>query len=653
MILQRFFFILSVFAHSIFVSYGQDKPPVAVDDTVFFLISSEPLMYDINIYPLLNDYSEEMNPIEVAMCSGYHIINDSTIVIHDLWLEENDTVTYYIRDKVNGLLSDPGYIYLIGIPKSYDMLNINNINARINATAHHFECYNYFQGRPPGYFECPKFSNRYTFENFNLWLAGLDETEKLHLAPFYRPNYLPRNKYRSGPISSPDNSQYKETWDRVWTLYRSDIENHNVNFQDPGYEIPEPLLNWPGNGDTTIGQAWKLAPFNDLDQDGLYEPLEGDHPIIKGDQAIYFISNDDHGAHSADSLFFGIEIHGMAYAYDCPDDSIFQNTMFIEYMLINRSLHQYHDVFVGVFSWLGIGSWGDNYTACDTLLDAFYGYNSDNLDSGYWPGYWPGYGYFPPAQAVTLLNHSLSHFITYFYRSNWPTVGPYYPWEYYNNLQGKWKDGSPITYGGYGYGGNQACDFQFPGDPTNPDGWSMYTAQLDPRHVDYSLGSIGPFVMNPGDTISLELAILFARDYGGDNLSSVTLLLDRLKKLRAFYFNDSIPCEEVVHIEEKTNNDGNILHIFPNPASVEINIRYSTLRQAQDKLSEIRPFDKLRTSYSILIYDMFGRKVDELLIPERQSQIVVDVSEYPAGIYVAVLKNDNSPVAQQKFVVSK
>jgi hypothetical protein len=632
MLLQRFFFILSVLVHSIFVSYGQDKPPVAVDDTVFCLITSEPLMYDINIYPLLNDFAQDMHPLELAMCSGYPIINDSSISIHGLWLQENDTLTYYVRDKVNGLYSDPGYIYLIGIPQSYDMLNINNISARINATSHHFRYYNYFQGRPPGYFECPKFSNRYTFEDFNLWLAGLDETEKLHLAPFYRPNYPhPYDKYRSGPISSSNNSHFKETWDRVWTLSRSDIENHNNNLQNPGYEIPEPLLNWPGNGDTTIGQAWTLAPFNDLDQDGLYEPFEGDCPIIKGDQAIYFISNDDHGAHSADSLFFGIEIHGMAYAYDCPDDSIFQNTMFIEYMLINRSLHQYHDVFVGVFSWLGIGSYYDNYTGCDTLLDAFYGYNSDNLDSGYNPGY----GYFPPAQAVTLLNHSLSHFITYFWRYNWPIVGPNYPWEYYNNLQGKWKDGSPITYGGYGYGGNQACDFQFPGDPTNPNGWSMYTAQLDPENLTYSAGSIGPFVMNPGDTISLELAIIFARDYGGDNLSSVSLLLDRLKKLRAFYFNDSIPCEELIHIEEKMNEDDNILHIFPNPSSVEIYCRL--------QIADCRSL--------LLIYDMFGKKQDEMRIPKGQKEIQIDVSAYPAGIYFAVLKNEKGIVGRRKFVV--
>ncbi|MCD4723370.1 MAG: T9SS type A sorting domain-containing protein [Bacteroidales bacterium] len=593
------------------------------------------MTYDINIYPLLNDYSEDMHPMEVFACQGYPIINDSSIVIHDLWLAENDTLTYYIRDKVNGLISDPGFIYLIGIPQSYDMLNINKINARINATAHHFRSYNYFQGRPPGYFECPKSSNRYTFEDLKLWIAGLDESEKLHLAPYYKGQswFYWHLEYRSGPISSPDNSHYKETWDRVWTLYRSDIENHILNFQSPGYEIPEPLLNWPGNGDTTIGQAWKLAPFNDLDQDGLYEPLEGDHPIIKGDQAIYFISNDDHGEHSADSLYFGVEIHGMAYAYDCPDDSIFQYTMFIDYMLINRSLHKYHDVFVGVFSWLGIGSYYDNYTACDTLLDAFYGYNSDNLDSGYNPGY----GYFPPAQAVTLLNHSLSHFITYFWRYNWPIVGPNYPWEYYNNLQGKWKDGSPITYGGYGYGGNQACDFQFPGDPTNPNGWSMYTAQLDPENLTYSAGSIGPFVMNPGDTIILELAILFARDYGGDNLSSVTLLLDRLKKLRAFYFNDSIPCEELIHIEEKMNKDDNILHVFPNPSSVEI---YCRLQVADCRSS-------------LFIYDMFGRKQNDIQIPEGQSLRRVDISNYPAGIYIAVLKNEKGIVGRRKFVVSR
>ncbi|NQT76544.1 MAG: T9SS type A sorting domain-containing protein [Bacteroidetes bacterium] len=627
MILQRFFFVLSVFVHSIFVSYGQDKPPVAVDDTAFILVTSEPVMNDINIYPLLNDYSQDMHPIELIACS-YPIIGDSAISISGLlWFEENDTLTYYIRDTINGLISDPGYIFLIAMPKSYDMLNINNINARINATSHHFSKYIYYQGGPPAFFECPKFSNIYTFADFNLWLAGLDETEKLHLAPFYRPNYPhPDHTYRSGPISSSDNSHFKETWDRVWTLYRSDIENHNANFQDPGYEIPEALLNWPGNGDTTIGQAWKLAPFNDLDQDGLYEPLEGDYPIIKGDQAIYFISNDDHGAHSADSLYFGVEIHGMAYAYDCPDDSIFQNTMFIEYMLINRSLHQYHDVFVGVYSWLGIGSYYDNYTACDTLLDAFYGCNSDNLDSGYYSGY----GYFPPAQAVTLLNQSLSHFITYFWRYTWPIKGPSNPSEYYNSLQGKWNDGSPITLGGYGYGGDKTCAFQFPGDPVNPDEWSMYSAQLNPENMTYSLGSTGPFVMNPGDTISLELAIIFARDYGGDNLSSVTLLKDRLKKLRAYYFTDSIPCNIGIDIDENKNKFEHTILLYPNPADKTIF------------------FKSDYPIYKIEIYDIRGRIMKQS--NSISSNNSINISDLADGIYFYRIVDSNFRSFTGKFV---
>ena len=130
MILQRFFFVLSVFVHSIFISYGQDKPPVAVDDTVFCLITSEPLMYDINIYPLLNDYSQDMHPIKVAsVVSGsagsIAIAKDSTIEIIDLFLEENYTITYRIKDKVNDLLSEPANIYL-SVHRDLKKLSIKN-----------------------------------------------------------------------------------------------------------------------------------------------------------------------------------------------------------------------------------------------------------------------------------------------------------------------------------------------------------------------------------------------------------------------------------------------------------------------------------------------------------------------------------------------
>jgi hypothetical protein len=65
-----------------------------------------------------------------------------------------------------------------------------------------------------------------------------------------------------------------------------------------------------------------------------------------------------------------------------------------------------------------------------------------------------------------------------------------------------------------------------------------------------------------------------------------------------------------------------------------VNIRYS--------ISDIR--------YSIFIYDLYGRKQDEVIIPKGQEQMHVDVSDYPCGVYIVVLKDENGIVARGKFV---
>ncbi|MEE4257100.1 MAG: T9SS type A sorting domain-containing protein [Bacteroidales bacterium] len=76
------------------------------------------------------------------------------------------------------------------------------------------------------------------------------------------------------------------------------------------------------------------------------------------------------------------------------------------------------------------------------------------------------------------------------------------------------------------------------------------------------------------------------------------------------------------------------LDIFPNPAKETIHFKY--------QLSNI--------SYQLLIYDLFGRKQDEILISRGQKINTVDVSGYPQGMYVAALKNNNGIVARGKFV---
>jgi len=76
------------------------------------------------------------------------------------------------------------------------------------------------------------------------------------------------------------------------------------------------------------------------------------------------------------------------------------------------------------------------------------------------------------------------------------------------------------------------------------------------------------------------------------------------------------------------------LIIFPNPAGNAIYFKY--------QLSN--------TSYQLSIYDIFGRKQDKIIIPQGQEQIRIDVSGYPAGVYIVELKDETGFTAMGKFI---
>jgi len=88
------------------------------------------------------------------------------------------------------------------------------------------------------------------------------------------------------------------------------------------------------------------------------------------------------------------------------------------------------------------------------------------------------------------------------------------------------------------------------------------------------------------------------------------------------------------HIEAA---DPSNIKIFPNPVSDHINCQLSTVN----------------CQLSILIVDIFGKKIDEIKIPEGQKEVEINVSSYPQGIYIAVLKDPKGIIARQKFVVAR
>ena len=63
-------------------------------------------------------------------------------------------------------------------------------------------------------------------------------------------------------------TDYDIKWNRVWKLNQTEIDFHRLHWNDPDYVPIKNILEWPGNGDTTLGQAWELASYYDIDDDG-------------------------------------------------------------------------------------------------------------------------------------------------------------------------------------------------------------------------------------------------------------------------------------------------------------------------------------------------------------------------------------------------
>ncbi|MBL4752711.1 MAG: hypothetical protein JKY52_03795, partial [Flavobacteriales bacterium] len=177
----------------------------------------------------------------------------------------------------------------------FDFLNINNINARVNAGGSLFQDLTWGQAA----FEVPKGSGKHTILNAELWIGGLQNGTTLHQAGQLYGGFIGDTTFWPGPIM--DTSSYSVSqdllWNRVWKVEKSDIESHMINWTESGYVIPQSLIDWPGNGDVSKGQAKLLAPFFDRVGDDVYDPADGDYPLIRGDQAIYFIYNDDRKVH--------------------------------------------------------------------------------------------------------------------------------------------------------------------------------------------------------------------------------------------------------------------------------------------------------------------------------------------------------------------
>jgi len=585
-----------------------------------------------------------------------------------------------------------------------DSITINNVNARFFAWGYHYS--NIWDDYTC--FEVPKGSGKGTIFAHSLWIGGKDETDQLHLAGYrygqgpYTTAAHTQTDYWPGPVmDSAKYSVYEDTnWYYIWKLTKEEIEFHKSNWNTSGYVPVHDILTWPGNGDVSLGQAAQLAPYIDVNEDGIYNPYEGDFPNIRGDQTLFFIFNDDRDIHTeTEGNKMKLEIHGMAYAFDLPHDSSFNNTIFLNYKLINRSSNTYTDTYTGIFGDFDIGYSDDDIVGCDVERGMFFGYNGKPVDG---TGQSYAYGAHPPAQAIVFLGGPLLNpdqrdnprftgdcsiitstypndpfaingagfgdtivdnerlGMTGFLYCNNSTSGvpaymtdPAFANEYYLYMQSIWKDSTKLIYGGNGHTGaggyGPDCNFMYPDisdrcdwgthglPPNGPKLWTEKTAHNNPSDRR-GVGSVGPFTLGPGEEQDLDLAFVFARDYSSsDTSTSLNLLGQLVDTIRHSFHSNLLPNgKPFLGIQGELMQHPWDINIFPNPASSSVTV-YA--EKGYQGITAVR------------ILDSRGATVKSLDISGNGRTMNLDVSGLSSGLYLIMIQSKDSAAIKKLTII--
>ncbi|MBS1650887.1 MAG: hypothetical protein JSU07_02655 [Bacteroidetes bacterium] len=407
----------------------------------------------------------------------------------------------------------------------------------------------------------------------SIWIGGTDNGGQLKVAAMtYRQNGI---DYWPGPLNMSTADVDAATclkYDQLYPMTRSEVDNYiNNGSTNPSQN----MINWPGNGDPTLNQDPYLAPFVDVNGDGIYDPTTGDYPAydvkntaqkdalgfcktkLFGDYTLFWVFNDKGNIHTETQGFpIGIEVRAQAFGFKTNDD--INNMTFYTYEVHNRSSFQLNNTYFTIWGDCDLGYYLDDYVGSDIGRGMAYQYNANPYDptaAGV-----NGYLNFPPAigcdffkgpmadpidpvtGAINPPGTTLQMSRSTYYNNNigaFPpqTTNPDIAIHYYNYMTGFWKDGSSFTRGGTGYGGTQPTQFVFDGDPVAGTGWTEKNAGNLPGDRRFLL-SAGPFTLKPGSVNSITYGMPWGQSpNSGGNIESISLLRNADDKAQALFDN--------------------------------------------------------------------------------------------------------------------
>ncbi|MBS1685937.1 MAG: hypothetical protein JSS76_14400 [Bacteroidetes bacterium] len=273
------------------------------------------------------------------------------------------------------------------------------------------------------------------------------------------------------------------------------------------------------------------------------------------DEMVFWVTNDKGGVHNGTSSGapIGIQINNLAFAFQSSDE--INSMTFYTYNILNKSGAVLNKTYMSQYVDPDLGCPYNDRVGCDTSRSIGIMYNGVPQNTGNTPGYsyvcdltgstacsngTIGYGcdlpmlgvdfFEGPVDTITYPNPAnpsgprihrqlgMTAFESYT-NSNTATGDPVTSVQFRNYQTGKWKDGTPVTWGGNGYQNSpQQTPFMYPGDPSIATQWSECNPQVgapiyayDRRFVQTS----GPFTFLPCASQTITIGVVFVQPTGG------------------------------------------------------------------------------------------------------------------------------------------
>ncbi len=464
-------------------------------------------------------------------------------------------------------------------------INENNITFHMNPEGAFF----FQQDKSKASFKMDSINNCF---GANVWITATNNVgdEMLTLEHFAK------TELTSGPYASnyEDSTYVNECTNKVWFVTKQQIMNHKADYSNAGYVVPENIANWPS-------EQCDIGSYEDVNKNEIYDPVNGDYPIIPGDFATLTVRNDLNPKVHRDTPLGSLDLQIIQLTFGYIGlGSPFDETIFTRFIISNYSSSTWYNPLFAIFHDFDIGNFSDDAFGTLPDLHAVFTYNGDAVDDVS-SGSAAGYGNHPPALAITFLNTNLVASMLEYPTGTIPDPRS----KSIQQMKGFLWDGTE----------SETFPFIFPGLPSDPNSGAERNVGSHPGDRRGTCTTQLPNLL-PGQSTTIDAAWVWSRDTTQAYPESVDKVYDDVKTVREFY-NTSV---NVAFLTPLTSN----AILYPNPTSDIV-----TISSAAEAWS---------------VYSLEGKQ-----LMKGNSQ-VVDLSHLTDGIYLIRIEDKNGLLTVNRVV---